>query len=77
MGVSQVPDAKGGVMAESSDKTNKPTREELAETLRGFKDVTGQLGGVLIIGGVRPPRKREQQPDHKREEPENSKTGDS
>jgi hypothetical protein len=57
-------------MTESSQNAQKPTREELAAILRGFKDVTGQRGGVLIIGGVRPPRKREQPPDESMKKPE-------
>lgn len=67
-----------GNMTESSN-TKKPTREELTEMLSrsGFKDMTNEKdGGVLIIGGVRPPRKQEKQPDKKREEPENSKSAD-
>jgi hypothetical protein len=69
----------GGVneMTESSQNAQKPTREELDAILARFKDMTNQRGGVVIIGGVRPPLKREQPPDDKREEPENSKTGDS
>ena len=64
-------------MTESSDDSSNSTPTKRGEIDPRLKLVTGQGGGVLIIGGVRPPRKREQQPDDKREEPENSKTGGS
>ena len=56
-------------MAESNN-TKKPTREELTAILSGFKDVTNQRGGVLIIGGVRPRQKQEKQPDESMKKPE-------
>jgi len=45
-------------MTESSENTKKPTREELTAMLSrfGFKDTTNEGGGVVIIGGVQPPR---------------------
>ena len=63
-------------MAESSSKANKATPEELSEILSKFKDVLKPGTGELFIGGVRPPRKQEKQPDEKREAPENSKSAD-
>lgn len=61
-------------MAESSDKSNKPTREELSEILSKFKDVTMPGTGELFIGGVRPPRKQEKQLDESIKKPEGTKT---
>jgi hypothetical protein len=57
-----------GDMTESNN-TKKPTREELTAILSRFgsKDMTGEKGGgVIIVGGVRPPR----QPDESMKKPE-------
>jgi hypothetical protein len=67
---------EGGRVTESSDK-KKPTREELTAILSRFKDVTKPGTGELFIGGVRPPRIQEEQPDESMKKSEGRKTEES
>jgi len=57
-----------------STNARKPTPEELAQILSRFKDVTKPGTSELFIGGVRPPRKQEKQPDESMKKPEGRKT---
>ena len=52
-------------MTELSNSTKKPTREELTAILSGSKDVTKPGSGVVIVGGVQPPRMPEGLPHEK------------